>query len=158
MKLQNNSQVTNLSQFNTLSWSVGWLTPDTPKQTARTADRLAPALTRVSAITCSNVSLAAASVSLKQKEGGSWHVTSKHNILFLCWYLKVKLKEKSVLHGQDHCDLWALKAKNFQAMALEHDWLLPPQYTFSESSTPKPYISNFWSKTSFLLQTRILHH
>lgn len=54
--------MSNLSQFNILCWSVGWLTPDTAKQTARTADRVEPDLERASAITCSSVSLAAASV------------------------------------------------------------------------------------------------
>lgn len=61
-------RITNRNQFNILSWSFGWLTPDTAKQTARTADRFEPAFERASAITCSNVSLAALSVIIKQKK------------------------------------------------------------------------------------------
>lgn len=57
---------TNLSQFNIISWSFGWLTPETPKQTAWTAALLEPDFERASAITCSNVSLAAASVESKR--------------------------------------------------------------------------------------------
>lgn len=55
----------NLSQFKILCWSVGWLTPETARQTARTADRLEADFARASAITCSNVSLAAVSAAWK---------------------------------------------------------------------------------------------
>lgn len=51
-----------LSQAKILCWSKGWLTPDTARQTARTADRFEPDFESASAITCSKVSLAAVSV------------------------------------------------------------------------------------------------
>lgn len=59
--------ITHLNQFNIRSWSFGWLTPETPKQTARTADFFDPDFVRASVITCTNVSLAAVSVFIDSK-------------------------------------------------------------------------------------------
>lgn len=60
---------THLSQFSILCLSVGWFTPETAKQTARTAEWSAPAFERASAITCSRVSLAAISELKTRKMG-----------------------------------------------------------------------------------------
>ena len=57
-----------LSQLNIRYSSVGWLTPDTARQTAKTAERVEPDLRRASAITLSNVSLAAVSIKKQRFE------------------------------------------------------------------------------------------
>lgn len=51
-----------LSQFIIRSTSVGWLTPETAKQTACTQKRVEPAFERALAMTSSRASLAALSV------------------------------------------------------------------------------------------------
>lgn len=75
-----------------LCWSVGWFTPDTAKQTARTEDRFEPHFERASAITCSNVSLAAVSVEVHNDNS----MTTK-TMLSSFYYHRHKLSKKAQL-------------------------------------------------------------
>lgn len=61
-ELPDNIQISHLIQFSINSWSVELFTPETPRHTARTAERFEPDFKRASSMTCSNTFRAADSV------------------------------------------------------------------------------------------------